>query len=64
MVHPLGFESRAEPTIIENKQGLKLQFLIKMLDPWMNLEGIMLCEIAQTEKDLNSFRSLLNDQGA
>lgn len=55
MVHPLGFESRAEPTIIENKQGLKLQFLTKMLDPWMNLEGIMLCEIAQAEKDVNSF---------
>lgn len=58
MVHPLGFESRAELTIIENKQGLKLQFLIKMLDPWMNLEDIMLCEIGQTEKDLNPFWGL------
>lgn len=58
MVHPLGFESRAEPTIIENKQGLKLQFLIKMLDPWMNLEGILLRKIGQTEKDLNPFWGL------
>ena len=58
MVHPLGMGSRAELSIIETEQGLKTQFLIKMLDPWMNLKAIMLNEISQTEKDLNPFWGL------